>query len=218
MSQLLALYRSTLGKKVAMAITGIVLFGYVVGHMLGNLQIYLGPEPINAYAEFLHGNPGLLWGVRLLLLVAVVVHIVASVQVWLRNRASRPVKYRRFRPPEADYAARTMIWSGPIVAAFVIYHVLHLTTGTVHPDYQYLDVYHNVTTGFMEPLVSAFYIVANLLLAVHLYHGMWSLFQTMGWEHPRYNAWRRWFAAAFAVVIGAGNISIPVAVLTGLVG
>jgi succinate dehydrogenase / fumarate reductase cytochrome b subunit len=218
MSQLLALYRSTLGKKVAMAVTGIILFGYVIGHMLGNLQIYLGPEPLNAYAEFLHGNQALLWAVRLLLLLAVVVHIVASVQVWLRNRASRPVKYRRFRPPEADYAARTMIWSGPIVAAFVVYHVLHLTTGTVHPDYRYLDVYHNVTTGFMQPLVSAFYIVANLLLAVHLYHGMWSLFQTMGWEHPRYNAWRRWFAVAFAVVIGAGNISIPVAVLTGLVG
>jgi len=188
----------------------------VVAHMLGNLQIYIGEERINAYAELLHRSEALLWSARLVLLFCVGVHIVAAVQLWLRNRASRPVKYKVFRPPEVDYAARTMVWSGPIIAAFVVYHILHFTTGQVHPDYQHVKPFHNVIVGFSQPGAAIFYIVANILLAVHLYHGVWSFFQTMGWDHPRYGPWRRWLAIGAAAVIGAANVSIPLAVLTGV--
>jgi succinate dehydrogenase / fumarate reductase cytochrome b subunit len=216
MERVIGFYGSTVGKKVLMAVTGIILFAYVVAHMLGNLQIYIGEERINAYAELLHGSGALLWAARLVLLFCVGVHIVAAVQLWLRNRASRPVRYRVFRPPEVDYAARTMVWSGPIIAAFVVYHILHFTTGQVHPDYQPIKPFHNVIVGFSQPGAAIFYIVANILLAVHLYHGVWSFFQTMGWDHPRYGPWRRWLAIAVAAVIGAANVSIPLAVLTGV--
>ena len=211
------IYTTSVGKKMLMAVTGIVLFLYVVAHMLGNLQIYLGAERINAYAEFLHSKPMLLWSARAVLLFCVLVHIVAAVQLWLRNRASRPVRYRMFRPPEVDYAARTMVWSGPIIALFIVYHILHFTTGQAHPDYVELNPFHNVTTAFSVWWVAGIYIVANLLLAFHLYHGVWSLFQSLGWDHPEWGPWRRRFAAAMAVVIGAGNISIPLAVLAGVV-
>ena len=217
MTQLAGLWTSTLGKKVLMAVTGIILFGYLVGHMLGNLQIFLGPEQINKYAEFLHSSELLLWGVRIALLFSIGVHIVAALQLWLRNRASRPVKYKVFRPPEVDYAARTMMWSGPIIAAFIVYHLLHFTTGTVHPDYAHLKPYENVVIGFQNPVVAIAYIIAIVLLCFHLYHGLWSLFQTFGWDHPKFNRWRRVFAVVFAVGIAAGFISVPVAVLTGVV-
>lgn len=217
MNKALGFWSSTLGKKWLMAVTGIVLFGFVVVHMLGNLQLYAGPEQLNHYAELLRKNMALLWAARAVLLFAVGVHIVAAFQVWIRSRRSRPVRYRVFRPPAVDYAARTMAWTGPIVAAFVVYHLLHFTSGTVHPDFQPGDVYHNVVVGFSNPLVAGFYMLANLLLAVHLYHGLWSLFQTLGLEHPKLDPWRRRAAAGFAVVIAAGNLSMPLAVLTGLV-
>ncbi len=217
MNRLAGVYQSTLGKKVLMALTGIILVLYVVGHMIGNLQIYMGPDQINAYAEFLHSRPGPLWAARLVLLFCVMVHIVAAVQLWLRNRASRPVKYRVFRPPEVDYAARTMVWSGPILALFIVYHVMHFTTGQVHQSYVHLDPYHNVTQAFSLWWVAAIYIVANLLLAFHLYHGVWSLFQSMGWDHPRWGEWRRGLAMSIAVVVGTANVSIPLAVLAGVV-
>jgi succinate dehydrogenase / fumarate reductase cytochrome b subunit len=217
MRDIAAIYETSLGKKIVMALTGIILFIYVVGHMLGNLQIYLGPEQINSYAEFLHSKPTMLWIARTVLLAAVLVHFVAAVQLWLRNRSSRPVRYRFFNPPAVDYAARTMVWTGPIIALFVIYHVLHFTTGTVHPGFEELKPFHNVVVGFSNPWVAAFYVLANLLLAVHLYHGVWSLFQSLGWDHPRFGPWRRSFAVAVAAIIGAGNVSIPLAVLTGVV-
>ena len=217
MNQAVGYFSSTLGKKVLMAVTGIILFGFVVGHMLGNLQIYLGAERLNHYAELLQANQQLLWAVRSVLLFCVGVHIVAAVQVWLRNRAARPVKYKVFRPPSVDYAARTMMWSGPIIAAFIVYHLLDLTVGTVNPDYIRGDVYHNVLASFSNPVVAGLYIIANLLLAFHLYHGLWSLFQTFGWDHNRFGRLRRAAAIFFSVLIGAGNISIPLAVLTGIV-
>jgi len=216
MNRFVGYYSSSLGKKVLIAVTGIILFAYVFAHMLGNLQIFMGAEQINRYAELLHASAALLWFARLVLLFSVGVHIVAAFQIWRRNRSGRPVKYRVFRTPEADYAARTMVWSGPIIAAFVVYHLLHFTTGTVHPEFRHLQPFENVIVGFSNPLVSAFYIIAIVLLAVHLYHGLWSLFQTMGWEHPRFNSWRRFFAVAASVVIAIGYISVPVAVLTGV--
>jgi succinate dehydrogenase / fumarate reductase cytochrome b subunit len=217
MNRVVGFYGTTVGKKVLMAVTGLILFAYVVAHMLGNFQIYIGEDQINAYAALLHKSAAFLWTARSVLLFCVLVHIVAAVQVWLRNRASRPVKYRVFRPPAVDYAARTMVWSGPIIALFVVYHILHFTTGQAHPDFHHLQPFHNVIVAFSVWWVAGIYIVANLLLAVHLYHGVWSLFQSMGWDHPTYGPLRRCFAVLAATIIGAGNISIPLAVLTGVV-
>ena len=217
MSQAVGFISSTLGKKVLMAVTGIILFVFVVGHMLGNLQIYLGAERLNEYAHLLQANKPFLWTFRSVMLFCVAVHIIAAVQVWLRNRAARPVKYRVFNPPAVDYAARTMVWSGPILALFIFYHLMDFTVGAANPDFIRGEVYHNVLASFSNPLIAMIYIVANLLLAFHLYHGLWSLFQTFGWDHPRYGWLRRVPAVLFSVAIGAGNVSIPLAVLTGIV-
>ncbi len=207
-----------------MAITGIILFVFVVLHMLGNLKLYQGPEKLNAYAEWLRelGTPslphaGMLWMVRVVLLVAVVIHIVAAIQLTMVNVRARPVRYAKYKPVASNYAARTMRWSGAIVLLFIVYHLLHFTWGTAHADFRPGDVYHNVVTRFSNTWVSAVYIAAQLALGLHLYHGMWSLFQSLGWSHPRYNHWRKTFAIGSAIVITVGNVSFPVAVLTGVV-
>jgi len=217
MSQAVGFLSSTLGKKILMAVTGIILFGFVVGHMLGNLQIYLGEERLNHYAELLQANKPFLWTFRSVMLFCVGVHIIAAVQVWLRNRAARPVKYKVFRPPAVDYAARTMVWSGPILVLFITYHLLDFTVGTANPNFVRGEVFQNVVASFSNPVIAIFYMAANLLLAFHLYHGLWSLFQTFGWDHARFGWVRRALAVVFSVLIGAGNISIPLAVLTGVV-
>jgi succinate dehydrogenase / fumarate reductase cytochrome b subunit len=216
-------YEAPIGKKVIMAITGVILFGYVVAHLLGNLQIYGDPQQINKYAAFLHNpaNAGLLWVARSALLVAVIMHIVASVQLWKLKSDARPVAYVKKDDAAASYASRTMMWSGPIVAAFVIFHVLHLTVGAVLPLQEIgpnePNVRANVIAGFMNPAVSAFYILAMILLCMHLYHGLWSMFQSLGLSHPKYTPKVKTGAAIFAWLIAIGNISIPVAVLAGIV-
>jgi succinate dehydrogenase / fumarate reductase cytochrome b subunit len=215
--KVLSFYSTTVGKKLVMAVTGLILAVFVLGHMAGNLQIYQGPEKLNHYAQLLRVSMPLLWTVRLILLVSVVLHIVAAVQVTLQNWRSRPQKYAVSAYQEADIASRTMIWGGLVVAAFVVYHLLHLTFGTAHGDFKPGDVYHYVVSGFQVPLVSLFYILANIFLALHLYHGMWSWFETLGFSHPKYNRARRVFATVYAVVIAVGNISIPVSVLAGWV-
>jgi succinate dehydrogenase / fumarate reductase, cytochrome b subunit len=217
-------YDAPIGKKAVMAGTGVILFGYVLGHLLGNLQIYSSdPEQINHYAAFLHdpSRAVLLWGVRVLLLVAVVLHILASVQLWLLKREARPIGYFKKDDVPAAYAARTMVWSGPIILAFVIFHVLHLTVGTILPLQELgpnqPNVRANLVAGFQNPAVAGFYTFAMVLLAMHLYHGLWSMFQSLGLGHPRYTPMIKRGAAVFAIAIGAGNISIPVAILMGLV-
>ena len=218
-------YEAPIGKKAVMAITGVMLVGYVVAHMLGNLQIYSSnPAQINTYAAFLHNpaNALLLWGARTALLAAVILHVTASVQLWLQNRAARPIAYVKKDDVPASYAARTMIWSGPIVAAFVIFHVLHLTVGAVLPlrdvgDNPITpDVRYNVIAGFQNYAVSGFYIFAMILLCLHLYHGMWSMFQSLGISHPRYTPILKRAAAILSILIAVGNCSIPIAVMTGL--
>lgn len=219
-------YGSSLGKKAVMAVTGIILFGFVVSHMVGNLKMYQGPESYNTYASALReiGDPffpntALLWVARSVLLLAVVLHIVAAWQVSRRSLASRRRRYARHAYVQADYAARTMRWGGVIIALFVLYHLAHFTWGFswAHPDFVHGDVYHNVVAGFRSPVVSLFYIVANLALGLHLYHGLWSLFQTLGWSQGRASDWRRHFASVFAFIVTAGNVSFPIAVLTGIV-
>ena len=210
-------YRTTVGKKLVMAVTGAILFAFVLLHMLGNLQVFLGREALNRYARLLRVEPALLWGARALLLAAVTVHIVAAVQLTLRNWAARPVGYRAQAYRATDYASRTMVWSGPIIAAFVVYHVLHLSVGSVHPDFVPGDVYHNVIAGFRVPYVSAFYVLTQVLLGVHLYHGLWSAFQSVGAGRAANGNFRRTFALAAALAIVVGNCSIPLAVLSGLI-
>jgi succinate dehydrogenase / fumarate reductase cytochrome b subunit len=208
-----------------MAVTGIILFGFVLVHMLGNLKIYQGALKLNAYAEWLRnlGAPalpheGALWIFRLVLLGAVGLHILAATQLTLINLKARPLNYRDRQAIQASYASRTMRWGGAIIFLFVVYHLAHLTLGTAHPDFIPGDVYHNVVAGFQVWWVSAFYIVAQVALGFHLYHGLWSMFQSLGWWEPEDGKdWRRTFATVFAWVIAVGNISFPLAVLAGVV-
>lgn len=209
---------SSIGKKLVMGVSGAVLLGFVVGHMLGNLQVYLGPEAFNGYAEGLRKLPALLWAARGVLLAALVVHLWAAYSLTMANRRARRVGYRETAPQASTYASRTMRWGGVTLLLFVIYHLLHFTFGVraVHPRFQSGDVYHNFVTGFQQPLVSLFYVLAMLALGFHLYHGAWSMLQTLGLSHPRYDHLRKGFAALLTTVVVAANISFPVAVMLGV--
>jgi succinate dehydrogenase / fumarate reductase cytochrome b subunit len=216
-------YGSAIGKKAVMAVTGIFLFGWIFLHMLGNLKVYTGAEHYNAYAQFLITmgapllpNKGALIVVRTLLLLAAILHIVAATQLTIMNRKARPIAYRDREYVAGTYAARTMRWGGVIILLFVWYHLGHLTFGKFHPDFIEGDVYHNFVTGFQVWWVSAFYIIANLALGTHLYHGLWSMFNSLGLNHPGFNPWKRAFATVFALAVTAGNVSFPVAVLMGI--
>ena len=210
---------STNGKKVIMAVTGAVLVGFVTVHMIGNLQVFEGPEKLNAYGRFLHGVPEILWAVRLGLLASVVLHIAATVQLALKRSHARPIAYNKREAIVSSYASRTMYWSGPILLAFIIYHLLHLTAGYVHPGSDYVegDVYHNLVGGFQVWYVSAWYIFSMVLLGLHLRHGFWSMFQSLGINHPRHTPILKKTALGLALVITAGYLSIPLSVLLGLV-
>jgi len=210
-------YSSTVGKKAVMAVSGVVLFLFVLGHLAGNLQIYEGPEKLNSYSRFLRSMPGLLWGARITLLGMVLLHIWSALQLAWRNWDARPIGYARRKAKNSSYASRTMYWSGPILLAFVVYHLLDFTFGTVNPNFQEGNVYANVVASFQVIPISAFYIVAMLALCLHLYHGLWSMFQSVGFYQPRYTPVLKHAAATIAILIAAGNISIPISVMTGLV-
>src|SRR6185295_5050889 len=211
--------RSNIGLKILMAVTGVVMFGYLIGHVTGNMLIFKGAAAINAYSHFLHDSKGLPWGTRLLLLASVVVHIWATVRfLSLRNEA-RPVAYSLKVPHGTTWAARTMFWSGPVIALFIVYHILHLTTGTVHPTFQNnvkievkedpethqkvethkVNVYANLVEGFQRPLASGIYILAMLAIALHLSHGVWSMLQTVGVNRPNWECSLRALAVLAAV-------------------
>ncbi len=210
---------STNGQKIVMALTGAILFLFVIGHLLGNLQVFDGPGRLNAYGRFLHGVPEALWAVRIVLIVAVVLHIWSSVKLAARKLKARPIAYAKKENIASSYASRTMYWSGPIILAFVIYHLLHLTAGVVHPGTDFIegDVYHNVVSGFQVWYVSAWYIFSMILLGFHIRHGAWSMFQSLGINHPRHTPILNKAAATLAVIITAGYISIPLTILLGLV-
>jgi succinate dehydrogenase / fumarate reductase cytochrome b subunit len=224
MLRVVTLYRSSVGKKAVMAVTGTILFLFVLAHMVGNLKVFQGPEKINAYGEFLRevgapmfGQGQLLWVARIGLLAAVGLHILSATLLTLEARRARPVKYKRPVHLEDTYASRTMVWGGIIVVTFVVYHLLHLTFGSAHPDFQPGDIYYNLVSGFQIWPVSVGYIIAMIALGLHLYHGVWSAFQTVGANHPRYNRWRRIFASVVTGLIVVGNISMPIAVLAGII-
>jgi succinate dehydrogenase cytochrome b subunit len=223
-SGLASLWRSTIGKKYVMAITGLIWFGYLIVHLWGNLKIYAGPPFLNDYGGFLRtvGEPffgfsQLLWVARIVLIPAFVIHIWAAVQLTTRDNASRPTRYSVRKNLESTFASRTMIYGGLFILLFVIYHLLDFTFGTVNPSYEEGNIYHNVVASFHQPIVVVFYVLAMIAVGLHLWHGVWSLFQTLGWNTTRTNRLIRNFATFAAVLLTIGNISIPLAVLAGFV-
>lgn len=222
----LGLYQTSVGKKWVMAVTGVMLMGYVLVHMIGNLHMYEGPEEFNAYGESLRDLGGelvprtfVLWALRLGLIAAFALHIHAAIALTRINHAARPQKYRSDRTYlAANFASRSMRWTGTIIALYVVFHLADLTWGWfAGDDYIRGDVYNNVTRSLSNIPIALIYIVANVALAVHLYHGAWSLFQSLGLNNPRFNGARRSFATIFALVILVGNLSFPIMNLAGVV-
>ncbi|MCI0718640.1 MAG: succinate dehydrogenase cytochrome b subunit [Acidobacteria bacterium] len=223
MTALSNLCHSTLGKKYLMALTGVGLFGFVVAHMIGNLQVFLGADVLNTYARFIKSKAVLLWGVRLGLLAMVFLHILTAVQLTLRNRAARPEKYDSGKPYKATFASRTLALTGAALFAFIVYHLMHFTVGVVDPAYLQLrdslgrhDVYRMTILGFSHPGVSAFYIAAMALLCLHLSHGVGSTFQSLGFKNKKTAVWIDRISKTLAVVVFLGNSSMPLAVLAGI--
>jgi succinate dehydrogenase / fumarate reductase cytochrome b subunit len=226
---LIELYSTAVGKKYVMAITGIIGIGFVVAHMIGNLKVYLGivdgEYDINVYGEFLREllvpllpRTYALWALRLVLIGALVLHVHAAYTLTVMNRRARPVKYQSKRDyVAADFAARTMRWTGIIVLLFLAFHLADLTWGFANPDFVRGEVYQNLDASLSRIPVAILYIVANVALGIHLFHGTWSLFQSLGWNNPRFNRWRRGLATAIATVIVVGNVSFPIAVQAGII-
>jgi succinate dehydrogenase cytochrome b subunit len=206
------------GKKAIMAATGLVMVAYLITHVLANLLVFQGPTKINAYSAFLHGTGGALWAARLVLFVALVLHIVAAVQLAERRQDARPVGYAAGREPQVStFAARTIRWGGALILAFLVYHILHFTVGTAHPDFIEGNPYHNVATGFHNPIVVAVYLIAMAAVGLHLYHGIWSSGRSLGMSPPSPRPLRRTIAVALALLIWLGFTAIPLAVYRGVV-
>lgn len=202
-----------------MSLTGVILALYVFSHVLGNLLIFLGRDPINTYGILLHSHPALLWIARSILLITVLIHIATGTRLWwLGRHKARPVAYLQRKHVPPGYASRTMMRSGAIILIFVIFHILHLTSGSIGLPFHERDIYFNVIEGFCIPWVSALYILAMVFLGMHLYHGLWTFFPILGLCDPRLSRMLKRAAHILAVLIAAGFISIPVAVLAGWLG
>jgi succinate dehydrogenase / fumarate reductase, cytochrome b subunit len=217
MQRAVTLYSTTIGKKAVMAVSGAILFGFTIVHMLGNLNLYGGPEAFNGYAEMLHDMPKLLWTARFALIFAVLAHIVSAFMLWRKNANARPVAYAKKKNIAEGYAARTMYWSGPILLFFIVYHLAHMTFGQTFNLYEWNDSspYDNLVHGFqLWPIVIP-YVLGNLALGFHLFHGIFSMFQSVGASHPKYNQLRRDLAVGMATLITLGNLSFPVMVMAG---
>jgi succinate dehydrogenase / fumarate reductase cytochrome b subunit len=217
------LFQSSIGKKFVMAITGSLLFGFVIVHLLGNLQIYLGRDALNAYAALLQGNKLVLWSFRFGLGGIALLHVTTAVALYLENRAARPMPYERYVAPYSNFSSRSMVLSGLTLFAFIVYHILHLTVGATQPGIMHFtdpkgrhDVYQMMVTGFAHPGVSGFYMLAMALLYFHLSHGIDSLFQSLGLKTRQYSGIILGFSQGAAILIFLGNCSIPVAILTGI--
>ncbi|MGC1342032.1 MAG: succinate dehydrogenase cytochrome b subunit [Candidatus Binataceae bacterium] len=219
------LWRTVIGKKIVMAVTGVIMVLFVIAHMLGNLKIFAGPHEINTYSRFLRtvGMPELgygdaLWIIRIVLLVSATLHIVAAIQLTRMNWQARPIGYRERKDRETSFAARSMRWGGLLLAIFIVFHIAHFTLGVVGfapGEYRDLHVYQNVLIGFSVWPVSVFYIIAMLALFFHLDHGMWSMLQTLGWNTARNQATLRLASRLVAAIVFVGFVSVPVAVLAG---
>jgi len=226
MSWLSRFLRSTIGQKFVMAVSGLMLVGFVIAHMIGNLQIFIGPDALNSYAALMQGNQGLLWVARLGLLGAVGAHIWSAFKLTLAAKSARPISYKKRSWFDERYAVRTMRVGGVILLAFIIYHLLHFTVGVAHDGFKHCaDVggvftcyaYENVVSGFSNPLIGIFYIVAQVFLGLHLTHGVWSMTRTLGQGNPRFDGLARMAAGGIGLIITIGNSSIPIAIMAGIV-
>ncbi|MCU0635733.1 MAG: succinate dehydrogenase cytochrome b subunit [Gemmatimonadaceae bacterium] len=215
MSRLLSFARSTIGLKVIMALSGLVGIGFVLGHMTGNLLMFKGQGAMHDYAVLLRTSMPLLWGVRLALIAAVVLHIWAAYTLTMRSNAARPVSYAERRPQVSTLASRTMKWGGVLLLAFIVFHLLDLTLGAANPRFEHLDPFNNVIYSLKRPLIAVFYVAAMLALGMHLYHGAWSSFRTLGLARPSARPLHRNIAIAVAAIVAAGFILIPLATLFG---
>lgn len=216
MNRIVALWQTAVGKKVAMAVTGLALVFFLISHMISNVLVFENPQHLDDYAAWLRSFGPLLWVARAGLLAAAAIHITAAWQLTQMSRTARPAGYDRQELRVSSYAARTMRWGGVLLLAFIIFHLLHLTFGTVHPDFVEGAVSQNLKTGLAVKPVAAFYAVAMIFLGLHLGHGVWSVFQTLGINHPAWNKSRKAIAIGLAVLIAGGLLTIPVAALLGL--
>jgi succinate dehydrogenase / fumarate reductase, cytochrome b subunit len=218
MNRLAVFWQSSVGKKAVMAVTGFILVAYLLTHVLANLLVFNGPERINRYAQLLHSSGAALWGARLILLAALILHIIAATQLAIRSRAARPEPYAGGRDPQVStVAARTIRWGGALILLFLIYHILHFTTGTAHPDFVELNPHHNVSTGFRNPLVAAVYLLAMVAVGLHLYHGVWSSGRSLGLSQPSPRPLHRRIALVLAVFVWLGFTAIVIAGFLGLI-
>lgn len=220
MTRALSFYDTTIGKKTVMAITGLIGFGFVIGHMSGHLLAFRGAEAYNAYAHFLKATAALLWGTRLTLLAAVILHAHAAFTLWSRNGAARPQAYRQRKDLATNYAALTMRYGGVVLLLFLVYHIAHFTLGATTPidgvPFDREHPYNNLVISFQHPVLAGLYILAMLVLGLHLFHGVWSLTQSLGLEHPKYNGLRRQVALVGTLIVVLGFIIVPIAVQAGV--
>ncbi len=220
MNRAIQFYRTAIGKKFVMGVTGLIGVGYVVAHMSGNLLVFSGPDAINAYAHFLKSTGKLLWIARIILLAAVILHVLAAVQLTRQNRAARPDGYANREPQVSTWASRTMGWGGLLLLVFIVLHVLHFTTGNWQPggSFSRTDVFSNIVVSFRIWWVALFYVVAMIALGLHLYHGTWSSIRSLGLSQPSRNPLNRTIALGLAVILWLGFTLVPVAVLAGFIG
>ena len=218
MNRLRLLWDSSVGKKIVMAVSGLIWVAYLITHVLANLLVFQGPGKINAYSAFLHGTGGALWSARLVLIAALVLHVIAAVQLTARQQEARPTGYLAGRKPQAStLAARTIRWGGALILLFLVYHILHFTVGTAHPSFIEGNPYHNVATGFHDLAVVVIYLLAMGVVGLHLYHGVWSSGRSLGVSPPSPRPLRRRLALALALIIWLGFSVIPIAVFAGVV-
>jgi succinate dehydrogenase / fumarate reductase cytochrome b subunit len=223
MRRVISLYRTSVGKKFYMALSGAVLIGFLFAHMVGNLKMYMGADAFNHYAEFLReiGYPILphmvgLWMFRLVLLACVGLHMLSAWQVYTQSKNARGGSYKKEESLSFAYASRTMRWGGVIIGSFVIYHILHFTVGSALPEFVHGEAYDNVIYGFRNPLIVAFYVVTLIMITFHVYHGLWSALQTVGANHPKYTPFRRPLALGLALLLLLGFLTVPVGVMAGV--
>ncbi len=217
MNTLLTFWRSTIGKKVVMGVTGLIGLGFVIGHMAGNLKAFSGAEKLDAYGELLHGPlHEVVLIARVVLITAVLLHITAAYQLTMLSRAARPVDYAARKPQVSTLASKTLRWGGVLLLVFIIFHILHFTIGSVHPDFIQGKIYQNLATGFAVKWVAAFYLVAMVALGMHLFHGAWSSMRTLGMAKQSAHPLKRSLPVVLAVVISSGFAAIPLAFLLGV--
>jgi succinate dehydrogenase / fumarate reductase, cytochrome b subunit len=217
MNTVLMFWRSTIGKKVVMGVTGLIGLGFVIGHMAGNLQAFSGAEKLDAYGALLHGPlHEVVLLARVVLIAAVILHVTAAYQLTMISRAARPLDYASRKPQVSTLASKTLRWGGVLLLVFIVFHILHFTIGSVHPDFVEGKIYQNLMTGFAVKWVAVFYLVAMVALAMHLYHGAWSSMRTLGVARQSAHPLKRYLPVALAVVITSGFAAIPLAFLLGV--